>query len=359
MFRQPAAISDGPRRGQRTLGFDLIRIAAASFVLWGHSELLKNLPGVAFYFSDRKVALGTIGVQIFFAASGFLVANSWLRSRSPREFAYHRFFRIWPGIAIMAPVVALLIGPLYTTTPTYFTEPSTWTFIARNWLVIPFQQTLPGVFTSSRIPEANGTLWSLGLEVGCYVMVAALGVLGLLKRSVWLLVCGSVVTALLSWTYVSHAVLGDGMTMRLGCVSCFITGMTIRSINRAIPAYLAASSIVVILIAALLHAPFSGPAAPLLAIATIFLGTRRCTWARPITRLGDPSYGAYIYGFPLQQMILSGAGGIGHIPFAVASVSAGLGAGYLSWHLIEKHAIQYGRQAARRVNADALVRTTA
>lgn len=359
MFRQPTAVVTDSRAQGRALGFDLIRIAAASFVLWGHSELLNNLPGVAFNFSDRKVALGTIGVQIFFAASGYLVASSWLRTPRLKEFVYRRFFRIWPGVAVMTPIVALIIGPLYTTSTTYFTDPLTWTFIVRNWLVIPFQQTLPGVFTSSRIPAANGTLWSLGLEVACYAIVVMLGAMGLLKRSAWLLVCGSLATALLSWSYLSHAILGDGMTMRLGCISCFITGMAIRVVNRNIPASVAVSSIVIVLVAALFHAPVSGPAAPLIAMATIFIGMRRCTWARPITSLGDPSYGAYIYGFPLQQMILSGVHGIGHFPFAVASVAGGLGAGYVSWHLVEKRAIRIGQRATSRVDSESLVRTVA
>jgi peptidoglycan/LPS O-acetylase OafA/YrhL len=58
------------------------------------------------------------------------------------------------------------------------------------------------------------------------------------------------------------------------------------------------------------------------------------------TILGDPSYGIYLYGFPIQQFII-----YFYKPstplLLVSSTIASFVIGYLSWILIEKRALQY------------------
>lgn len=56
-----------------------------------------------------------------------------------------------------------------------------------------------------------------------------------------------------------------------------------------------------------------------------------------ISRRGDFSYGTYLYGFPIQQIVMALWGA--SLPFALyvpATMLLALMAGVLSWHLVEQ-----------------------
>ena len=66
--------------------------------------------------------------------------------------------------------------------------------------------------------------------------------------------------------------------------------------------------------------------------------------------MGDFSYGIYIYAFPIQQCLaLAGVQHHGRAVFMIASLALSALAGLLSWHLLEKHAIGWGRAIACRL----------
>jgi peptidoglycan/LPS O-acetylase OafA/YrhL len=79
---------------------------------------------------------------------------------------------------------------------------------------------------------------------------------------------------------------------------------------------------------------------------------------RRITGLGDPSYGTYIYAYPIQQLFV-------HLRlapnewvlFAEATVVSVI-VGYLSWHLVEQRAVELARRRLRRRAASAATRPT-
>ena len=95
-----------------------------------------------------------------------------------------------------------------------------------------------------------------------------------------------------------------------------------------------------------------------LSYAVIYLSTRRGLVLRRITALGDPSYGIYIYAYPIQQLFA-------HLRlarnewvlFAEATVVSVV-VGYLSWHLVEKRALEFARRRLRRPAASAATRPT-
>jgi peptidoglycan/LPS O-acetylase OafA/YrhL len=59
-----------------------------------------------------------------------------------------------------------------------------------------------------------------------------------------------------------------------------------------------------------------------------------------LVRSGDYSYGVYIYAFPIQQTIVHLFPGISHPTFLACSLAATFVAAALSWHLVEKPALQ-------------------
>lgn len=61
---------------------------------------------------------------------------------------------------------------------------------------------------------------------------------------------------------------------------------------------------------------------------------------------------SYIYGFPLRQILLAEIPQLNshYVAYAVISVMLSLVAGYISWHVLEKHALAVGRKLAATRN---------
>ena len=66
------------------------------------------------------------------------------------------------------------------------------------------------------------------------------------------------------------------------------------------------------------------------------------------TKWGDFSYGVYLYGYPVQQMLMRTIGG--RLPFPVFIALSCLGAlllAMLSWHLVEKPFLKLKKRSSR------------
>ena len=138
-----------------------------------------------------------MAVKIFFFLSGLVVTNSLLHKRNVLHFVIARFFRIWPALACVVLVCALLLGPWVSTLPAseYFAQAATYHYIRDN-LLLSTQYALPGVFQENPLKESiNGSLWTLAHEVGAYLALLALFIVGVLRRP-WLAVVVGCVLAL-------------------------------------------------------------------------------------------------------------------------------------------------------------------
>ena len=104
--------------------FDFIRVVAALAVLYSHSFPLFGLPEP----SHAGQTLGSLAVAIFFAVSGFLVCQSWLRDPDVYRFTLRRALRIMPGLIVAVAFTAFVAGALDTRLPLseYFTARGTW-----------------------------------------------------------------------------------------------------------------------------------------------------------------------------------------------------------------------------------------
>lgn len=332
-------------------GFDLLRIAAASLVVLSHSWLLPTgSEPVPLGFSDYGFTWGRLGVVVFFVASGYLIAGSWLRRPDPRAFLEKRARRIWPALAVMVLLVALVLGPLVSTAPGYLTSGETWSFVARNLLILPYDHALPGVFAGNPSSDVNGVLWTLGLEVLAYGLLLVAGLLGLVRRP-WALLVVTGVLALGGWNWLHAELLMDGRfqaaTSRTALLACFFAGATLRAFARPVPGRAALGAAVALLGAGALDVPLSVLIVPCAALIVVWAGTRQLPRAAVITRLGDPSYGMYIWGFVIQQgLIAAGMRDAPLLAFAGVSLLATLLAGYASWHLVERRAMSPRRADA-------------
>ena len=77
-----------------------------------------------------------------------------------------------------------------------------------------------------------------------------------------------------------------------------------------------------------------------LSYVTFWLGYARLGLLA-VNRLGDYSYGLYIYAFPVQQMVAQWSGGGTPLGNIALSLPLALVPAVLSWHLIEKPALSF------------------
>jgi peptidoglycan/LPS O-acetylase OafA/YrhL len=371
----PTAAGRGPtladEAGSRANNFDVLRLFAAALVLFSHSFALTGL-------SEPKLgasSLGVVGVEIFFAISGFLVIKSWLSQPRLHAFLFKRSLRILPALAVTVFASAYVLGPLVTDTAwrDYFLSArpvhhvvDTLTSVLSAGVVGNIQYELPGVFANNPHGAVNGSLWTLPVEVRAYYLLALLGMLGLLVR--WLpAVAGGGLLAVFvisvggNWPAVGSTVdrlAGQQETLMLLAIFMTSALLYLKRARVRLTAPLAGAAMLAWL--ALSWTRF-GPAVAVVTVpyVALFLAYRSGARLRVLTRHGDMSYGLYLLAFPVQQVVVLIAGkGLG--PWGLAAVSLPLtyGLAYVSWKVVEEPALRLKRhlsQARRAPRREELV----
>lgn len=334
--------------------FDALRLLGGTMVLFSHSfPLTGHAEPIAFRLGDEEVNVGHAGVIIFFTISGFLVATSWARAPRPGTFALKRAARIWPAFLVVVALAALVVGPALTDLPLdrYLGDPRTRSYLLDNALMSPIRYGLPGTFAGLPYTAANGSLWTLPYEVLAYVGVLIAGVLGLLRRP--RPAAGFVALLLLHRMGVAgHAVsldwwfngLGLGPAVSL-CV-WFAAGVVLAGHRDLIVGRHRHAALAVPVAVAGLVAGEPLLAIPALSFLVLYVATLDLPAASVVGRAGDPTYGIYLYGFLVQQVLIaSGLAAMNPWLLFVEAAPVTAACGYASWHLVERPVL---RLMARR-----------
>ena len=329
------------RTGGNTSGFDYLRIFLASEVILLHSfgVVYGQAATRAGYAGPAHAWLASI-LPMFFGLSGFLVASSLERSRTLRGFLTLRVIRLFPALLVEVALSAFILGASLTLLPLhqYFSSPIFWTYWLNTIGWVHFQ--LPGVFMMVPQPDVvNRSLWTLPFELECYVALAILSSIGLLKfrRVFGVLV---VVAAIAGSAYLFHKhdpQLQFQVPTGRALVVAFLVGVVINKYSDVIRLnwWLAAIAFVVAL-PLLYKAETIYVAAIPIVYVTVFLGMLTPKRA-PIIFTGDYSYGLYLFAFPIQQTLCYLLPGERTWWFnTIGTIALCLGFAALSWFLIEK-----------------------
>jgi peptidoglycan/LPS O-acetylase OafA/YrhL len=129
------------------------------------------------------MTIGSLGVNIFFIMSGFLVSKSWDEHPRASAFIAKRLLRIMPGLAGVTVFCAFILGPLFTAIPlgAYFGDSHTYSYLQGVFL-FSLQYVLPSVFWNNASDIVNGSIWTLPLEFLAYLGILAAAAAGLFKR---------------------------------------------------------------------------------------------------------------------------------------------------------------------------------
>ncbi len=335
----------------RDNNFNLIRFVAATAVLVSHAwpiglgigtqQPLKALTGHT---------LGGIAVFVFFAASGFFIAASFSRSRSSERFLLARTMRLFPGLVVSLLLVGLVMGPLVSDLApgAYFTSPETFTFLLRNAALALPQYTLPGVFEANPYPTVEGSIWTLIHEVACYMLIFMAGVTGLLWRrgAMTLVLLAYAVLWILPDIFDLHVPGRLAATRELSLPFVMGTALWIWRDRVVLSLWGIAG------LCALAWAGYGTLAGFPLLMAALTYGMFWCAYVpggaiRSFNRLGDYSYGMYIYAFPLQGLAVWLAGGGAMDPWVniALALPMTLICAVASWHLVERPALAFAHTA--------------
>jgi peptidoglycan/LPS O-acetylase OafA/YrhL len=333
----------------RDNNFQLIRLAAATAVVVYHSfALLRRFGDDPLLRVTGAYDLGALGVHTFFFVSGFLVAKSWCERHGVVAFAAARVLRIYPAL-VVATLFGVVLAARSSTLPlrAFLSSPQSVDYVLQNATGWSVRYTLPGAFASNPYAGAvNGSLWTLPIELRCYVGLALLGVVGALARR--RLLAGVLATVFVAVAIDSalFPIQPNIPTVRY-CVLLVGLGALAYAWRDRVVLSIPAAALVAAL---MLWNP--GRWAPgvlycaALGYVTLVVAYHPRLRMRSSDRIGDYSYGLYVYSFPIQQTVIESLAPSDRSPLVVFALAApvALAAAMLSWHALEKPALALKRR---------------
>ncbi|WP_188866092.1 acyltransferase family protein [Pseudomonas asuensis] len=323
--------------------FDFLRLLAASFVIFGHCYWLTGrVSEEPFLHMTGHSDLADIGVDIFFAISGFLITGSYLRTSSRAHFIIKRALRIFPGLLLATLFSVLLVGVVATTLPLneYVFNSVTATYLLNALLLTHY--LLPGVFADNPYANiVNGSLWTLPFEALMYSGIVILGMLKLLKRyavvPLFLLLAIGHFILLPALETESHTL---SKLFRLGLD--FFSGSALYLYkDRIIWSWRIALGLFLVSLVTLGHDTWFIIHALSLPYIALCFAQAKTPYLCKAGKYGDFSYGLYIFGFPIQQLLVLWLGADFNLAALIMlSFIITLSLAFLSWHFIEAPAMK-------------------
>lgn len=347
----------------RNNNLNLIRMMAAAAVIITHAYPITQGPGVLQPLEAKTgVTIGVMGLYAFFAISGFLIADSFQRSRTLWHFVAARFLRLYPALVVVLLLTVLVLGPATTTLAAseYFRSSGTLTYVPFNLSLAFLQYELPGVFLTNPNPgPINGSLWTLVHEVACYTGLAVLGLLGVLTHR-WRL-AGALLLYGAFW--VSVTIVGVSTSASLVLLSelslPFVIGATLYCLKDRIRLSWLVLAMLVVLVN-ITGQQLDGRLAVVAAISygVFVVGHRVKGPVLRYNRLGDYSYGTYIYGYPVQQTLVWIIPGMTALANWVMSLVVAVGLAAVSWHVVEMPSLARKNALGAKLASIAAARST-
>lgn len=324
----------------RVNNFDFLRFVAASLVIISHSSALTGRGTEPFsWLTKGQSTLGSLAVDVFFIISGYLICASYVKTHNIFKYFYARILRIFPALIVVLFIATYLVGAWATSLPLKD--------YLKSVYLHPVQSSLPDVvFSSGRFGTAvNGSLWTLKYEFIFYIMVAILGFLKLLRREI---ILGLFISALLVHqfqsnifpnTYKATFLPSINQEQFIRLITQFLSGMIF---------YLYKDNITysykyfMICFFAFIFSCYYGVGYKLLfpflgAYLIFYLAYCPKIQLQNFSKYGDFSYGIYIYGFMIQQVIIKMfSGNMSNTLNWIISLPIAILCGVMSWHLVEK-----------------------
>ncbi|HEY4825122.1 MAG TPA: acyltransferase [Solirubrobacteraceae bacterium] len=381
---------------RRWASVDALRAIAALMVLASHAEFLGPTQSTTL---SRQVSSLGVGVWIFFAASGYLIAGPFLRALLEgrplppvRRYALRRAVRILPAYWVALAAILLLANG---------------SAIA-HWWQLPVHALLLQGLVPGELKNLYLVAWSLGVEAIFYVLVP-LGAGAVRRRfgaapiSVERMIAGvlvlwiaavafSLALAVAFPMHGSRPLPGAVQVLNLvGSLANFCPGMLIflaltvdRKTDsrlgrrytaiaaRPLPTLVIAGGLFIVATSALpfhTNAVAAAAQGPLFGVASglVLIAFLHGEWTRPLAKVFAPiglaSYGVYLWHFAIYTALLKhgvaigpGSGNVAVIVRIAFIAAITVPVAMLSWLLVERPLLRRTTGWERRGNASAVVK---
>jgi peptidoglycan/LPS O-acetylase OafA/YrhL len=356
----PRTVADALVSHDNAFGF--LRLVLAAVVIVDHAFPLGGFGRDPMWaWSKDQDSLGGICVAGFFAISGYLIAKSsfttdWL------QFLWRRALRIFPAYWTVLVLTAVVVAPAiwwanHHELRHYFVRNGIgpFSYVYQNLLLEVRRYGVHDLLASTtpygKLVNAsvfNGSLWTLIYEWHCYLLVLVLALCGAFRSARMLAVGVTVGLYVLlnlqvvdaSWPGRLAPWLKDPHTVRFTTI--FMIGALAALFARRIPLddRLGVLSVIVYFGSLFLGGYFT-VGYPAMVYMLLWLAVRLPAVLRSVGARNDYSYGVYLYGFLVQQVLaFAGVHRLGLAPFIAIATAISFGCAYLSWHAIEKHAMR-------------------
>jgi peptidoglycan/LPS O-acetylase OafA/YrhL len=283
---------------------------------------------------------------------------SWMRTNSLNHYMKNRILRIYPAFILAYLLSVFVLGPLVGAAP--------WRWMAETifrLIALQSPKIYPGQLSGLHYPDLNGSMWTIAYEFRCYLLVAAFGITGLLRRR-WLILSMTAfgVLTLIAVTFPTIRAPIDtlGSHQRLNqiigvpwynirLITTFLVGVCFYLFREELFQWLDARAALLAGACALAFL-FRDP--HLAEAGLITVGAACLFWValkadigllRAVNNRWDVSYGVYLYGWPIATAIRWFDRGVPPWMLAAGSLLLAYLAGAASWWGVEKWAKAFSR----------------
>jgi peptidoglycan/LPS O-acetylase OafA/YrhL len=254
--------------------------------------------------------------------------------------------RIFPALAVVLLVTLAAVYFIYPSNlAPFFSNKEVYAYFLGNLILFKPHFFIQGIFSGLPSTAINGSLWTIEYEFFFYLFILLFFFIRSQKKQ--LIIALSVVVVLFlvvrlffyDWTVQTHFFIPLEPLFDLG--PYFLMGSLFSCFDfDSMPAKNVIAAFLFVTLAVSVYCKVGHTVVYFtLPFLVIYVGkqtSKLATWVHD--KLGDPSYGIYLYAFPLQQLLI-----YWYRPSTLMLfISSTLGAfvfGYLSWILIEKKAL--------------------
>lgn len=317
--------------------FDFLRFLLALSVFCTHYDRIFGE-----YFINFPITISR-SVSSFFVISGMLIFRSCLRSSSLRSFWEKRFRRILPAYVLIVLLVVVLFFPFSSLgVRDYLFSSDMVKYLFANLTTLNFLHPgLPGVMDGAAV---NPSLWTIKIELLLYLSTPLWVMLyERFDRSLSLFVVAifSIVSVLLRWHADVTGVAVYDLVGKWGSLSaCYLAGISLYLYRDLLQRYKWHLFVPCLLLLLVADAPYVVEAVLPFALGVVlFVVAFSFPFLNGFGRIGDLSYGIYVYHGPIIFFTICLGWKLSLLGFA-ATLTITLLVAFLSWHLLEKRVLK-------------------
>lgn len=330
--------------------FDFLRFLFAIFVVISHSYALsggtEENTGIS-KLSNGQLSFSQLGLSGFFIISGYFIFQSLQRSKSILAYYKKRFLRLFPALVVVLFLSLILVAFVYTGKIPFFKNKEMYTYIPYNLSLYGFQSSISGVFDTNAYHSINGSLWTIRYEFSFYIALSFLFFIRNKKMIISYLLCFVFFVFYTVYNFYLSKFAGASFINLLGLHilnlgTFFIAGSVLASLQleTTTKKKLFLFVVVSVFICSLYFNYYNLVKHIVWPFLVLLIGFIPFNCIKDFARLGDASYGIYIYSFPIQQ-VLMWFFKMNTYTLMLYSVLISITFGFLSWHLIEKKALKF------------------